>query len=128
MSRIVYVQRARSVCVQTERERESRYQAQICTENFQLKLTSISKANDVVACSVISDSSRPRGLQPARLLCPWNFSGKNTFPISGDLHDSLASPALAGGFFNTAPPGNPKLMMGKVKSEYAHSFKERLYY
>ena len=21
---------------------------------------------------------RPRGLQPARLLCPWDFSGKNT--------------------------------------------------
>ena len=27
--------------------------------------------------SVMSDS-RPHGLQPARLLCPWNFPGKNT--------------------------------------------------
>ena len=27
--------------------------------------------------SVVSDSLRPRGLQPARLLCPWNFAGKN---------------------------------------------------
>ena len=27
--------------------------------------------------SVVSDSQRPRGLQPARLLCPWDFPGKN---------------------------------------------------
>ena len=25
-----------------------------------------------------SDSLRPRGLQPSRLLCPWHFPGKNT--------------------------------------------------
>ena len=25
-----------------------------------------------------SNSLRPRGLQPARLLCPWDFPGKNT--------------------------------------------------
>ena len=30
------------------------------------------------ACSVVSDSLRPRGLQPARLFCPWGFPGKNT--------------------------------------------------
>ena len=28
-------------------------------------------------CSVVSDSLRPYGLLPARLLCPWNFPGKN---------------------------------------------------
>ena len=28
--------------------------------------------------SVVSDSSRPHGLQPTRLLHPWDFSGKNT--------------------------------------------------
>ena len=28
--------------------------------------------------SVISDSSQPHGLEPSRLLCPWNFPGKNT--------------------------------------------------
>ena len=32
----------------------------------------------VYNCSVVSDSSRPHGLQPARLLCPWNSLGKNT--------------------------------------------------
>ena len=29
-------------------------------------------------CSVIFDSLQPQGLQPTRLLCPWDFSGKNT--------------------------------------------------
>ena len=28
--------------------------------------------------SVMSDSSRPQGLQPTRLLCPWDFPGKST--------------------------------------------------
>ena len=30
------------------------------------------------SCSVVSDSSRPHGLQPTRLLRPWEFPGKNT--------------------------------------------------
>ena len=29
-------------------------------------------------CSVVSDSLWPRGLQPTRLLCPWDSPGKNT--------------------------------------------------
>ena len=59
------------------------------------------------ACSVASVGSHslwPCGLQPARLLCPWNSAGKNTgvgciallqviFP-SGIEHASPASPAL----------------------------------
>ena len=28
--------------------------------------------------SVVSNSSRPHGLQPTRLLCPWDFPGKST--------------------------------------------------
>ena len=31
-----------------------------------------------VCCSVVPDSLWPHGLQPTRLLCPWNFPGKNT--------------------------------------------------
>ena len=31
-----------------------------------------------VSCSVIPDSLWPYGLQPARILCPWDSSGKNT--------------------------------------------------
>ena len=30
------------------------------------------------SCSVMSSSLRPHGLQAARLLCPWDFPGKNT--------------------------------------------------
>ena len=30
--------------------------------------------------SVASDSSRPHGLQPTRLLCPWDFPGKSKAP------------------------------------------------
>ena len=32
----------------------------------------------VLSCSVVSDSLWPHGLQPARLLCPWDSPGKNT--------------------------------------------------
>ena len=31
-----------------------------------------------VSCSVMSDSLQPHGLYPTRLLCPWDFPGKNT--------------------------------------------------
>ena len=30
------------------------------------------------SCSVVSNSSWPHGLQPARVLCPWNSPGQNT--------------------------------------------------
>ena len=30
------------------------------------------------SCSVMSDSSRPHGLQPTRLFRPWDFPGKST--------------------------------------------------
>ena len=32
----------------------------------------------VNSCLVVSDSLWPHGLQPTRLLCPWNSPGKNT--------------------------------------------------
>ena len=31
-----------------------------------------------VLCSVVSESFQPHGLQPVRLLCPWDSPGKNT--------------------------------------------------
>ena len=52
---------------------------------------------------------RPPGLFTARLLCPWDSLGKN-IPSPGDLPDpgiKLMSPALAGKFFTTEPPGKP---------------------
>ena len=69
----------------------------------------VSSKPTVFSCSLMSDSSKPRGLLPARLLCPWNFPDKNTGvgchfldPDPEDLPDpgieptSLVSPALAG--------------------------------
>ena len=69
------------------------------------------------ACSVVSNSLRPHGLYPTRLLCSWDFPGKNTgvgchffllrisWP-SDRTHVSRSS-ALARGFFTTAAPGKP---------------------
>ena len=65
-----------------------------------------------VSCSVVSNSLQPRGLEPIRLLCPWDSPGKKTgvgchallqgiFPTQG-WNLSLMSPALAGGFFTTS--------------------------
>ena len=64
----------------------------------------------LLLCSFVSNSLRPHGLQPARLLCPWNFLRQRilewvALSFAGDLPDpgigtkSLASPALAGRFF-----------------------------
>ena len=36
------------------------------------------KESESVSHSVMSDSLRPHGLLPTRLLCPWNSPGKNT--------------------------------------------------
>ena len=55
-------------------------------------------------CSVMSDSLQPHGLQPTRLLCPWDFPGKNTgvgyhFLLDAETETvSLESPALASMF------------------------------
>ena len=48
------------------------------------------KQGSLLSYSVVSDSLQPRGLQSARLLCPWDSPGKNTgvgcqCPPPGDL-------------------------------------------
>ena len=43
-------------------------------ENFEHNFTNVWKWSR----SVVSDSLRPHGLQPKRLLCPWDFPGKST--------------------------------------------------
>ena len=58
----------------------------------------------VLSHSVMSDSSRPHGPQPAKLLCTWNFP----FPSPGDLPEpgikpeSLKYPALSGRFYTAS--------------------------
>ena len=66
--------------------------------------------------SVVSDSLRPHGLQPARLLCPWEFSRQEYWnglpcPSPGDLPDpgtKPRSPALQAHSFLSQPPGKLK--------------------
>ena len=67
--------------------------------------------------SVVSDSLRPPGLEPARLLCLRDFPGKNSgvgchFPAPGDLSNPEIEPTsltLAGGFSTADSPGEPIL-------------------
>ena len=67
------------------------------------------------SCSVVSDSLRLHGLQPARLLCPWDSPGKNPGMVCHSLLQGLFPTqrhgfhvsGIAGGFLTTEPPGNP---------------------
>ena len=68
----------------------------------------------MLTCSAASDSLRLHGMQPTRLLCPWNFPGRNTgvrcpFLLQGIFPTQGTNPRLllAGGFFTTEPPGKP---------------------
>ena len=57
----------------------------------------------------MSDSWWSHGLKPTRLLCPWDFPGKNTgVGCHFFLQGMNPSPALAGGFFTIEPPGKPQ--------------------
>ena len=69
-------------------------------------------------CSVVSDSLRPHGLQPTRLLCPWDSVGFSRqeywsglpFPSPGDLPNpgiKPRSPALQTDALPSEPPGKP---------------------
>ena len=47
-----------------------------------------------ISCSVVPDSLQPHGLQPTKLLCPWDFPDKDTgvvshFPSPGNLPPAL---------------------------------------
>ena len=60
-----------------------------------------------------SDSLRPCGLQPARLLCPWDSPGQNTGVACHALLQGIFLTqgtfisCTAGRFFTTEPPGKP---------------------
>ena len=63
------------------------------------------------SCSVISDYLWPCGPLPARLLCQWDFPGKNTewvvMSFFGDLSDPGVEPASSTWHFTTDSPGKP---------------------
>ena len=75
----------------------------------------------VVACSVVSDSETTWTVAYKAPLSMGFFKQEYwsglPFPTPGDLPDPgieavyLASPALAGRFFTTAPPGNTYLLL-----------------
>ena len=52
--------------------------------------------------SDVSDSLRPHGLQPARLLCPWDFPGKNTGKCSISFSMGSSQPRDQTGVFRIA--------------------------
>ena len=67
----------------------------------------------VLSCfSYVALALRPYGLEPTRLLCPWDSPGKTMgvgnqsllweSPPPRDWPTALASPALVGGFFTTS--------------------------
>ena len=64
----------------------------------------------------VPDSLQPHGLQPARLLCPWNSLGQEywsrlPFPPPGDVPNpgiKPRSPALQADSLSSEPPGKPK--------------------
>ena len=71
----------------------------------------------VLSHSVTSDTLRPQGLQPARLLCPWDSPGKNTGVAaisfsreSSDPGIELVSPALQANSLPSEPPGKPQVL------------------
>ena len=57
-------------------------------------------------------------MEPTRLLCPWDFSGKNT---GAGCHCLLepASPPFASEFFTTEAPGKPQSEILLIM-EYCH--------
>ena len=79
--------------------------------NYFLK-SSIAQALCVHACSVVSDSLPPHGLQPTRLLCPWNSPVKNTgvgshFLLLGIFPTQESNPATQVDSLLSEPPGKP---------------------
>ena len=81
--------------------------------------------------SIVSNCLQPCGLKLTRLLCPWDFPGKNTgvgchfllpgiFPTQGS--NPLSSPASAGKFFTTVPPGKPVCAVASFIYIYVISF------
>ena len=66
--------------------------------------------------SVVSDSVRPHGLQPAGLLCPWASLGKGTRVVCHALlqgifltQGSNRVSCIAGKFFTAEPSGKPHI-------------------
>ena len=106
--------RTSSPSVNRSSGKDPAYPQIVCKRTINYRPKFLSKRQN---CTCVCAQSRPTQL--ARLLCPSNFPGKNTgvgchFLLQGIFSTrikpaSLASHALAGSFFSTAPPGKPKV-------------------
>ena len=73
----------------------------------------------LLSCSVMSISVQPHELQPVRILCPWDFPGKNTgvgchFHLQGIFLTQGSNLCLlrllhSGGFFTDEPSGKTQI-------------------
>ena len=76
----------------------------------------------LLSASVMSDSFRPFGLEPVRLLCPWDFSDKKywswlPFPSPGDLSDPSIEPVHCRQILDLlSHQGSPFLCIGRCNS------------
>ena len=76
----------------------------------------------MLSCSVVSDSLRPHGLLPTRLLCPWISPGRNT---GVNCHSLLQRIFLMEGI----KPASPALQAVSLQSKLQGSYKGKcLYY
>ena len=77
----------------------------------------------ILSCPTLLQS---RGLKPIRLLCPWDFPGKNAgvgchfllqeiFPTRG-LNLCLCVSCISGGFFTAEPPAKPSQVWNLVQN------------
>ena len=82
------------------------------------------KENESVSRSVLSNCLQPPGLQPARLLCPWDSPGKNTGVGSYSLLQGIfliqvSNPGLPHSRqipYQSEPPRKPQMPMSCLKT------------
>ena len=113
-----------------------KWQALLLCFSFQIGASVTSPVSDMlsegsVAHSVVADSLQRHGLQPTRLLCPWDSPGKKTgvgchfsppenLPSPGIEPASLVPPVESSRFFTTSLPGKPRsdITVGKQRLTY----------
>ena len=84
-------------------------------------LSHVRLCDPIATVSSVRGTLQPHGLWPARLLCPWNFPGKNPgtschFLLLGILYAGIepGSPASAGRFFTTSAAWQVQLHVAQI--------------
>ena len=71
--------------------------------------------------SVVSNSLRPHGLWPARLLCPWDFLGKNIgVGCHSLLHEIFPTQGSNPGLLRWQADSLPSMLPGKPKEDFCY--------